>query len=111
MKKSKLQDDLFLFVGYLLTSAHGLYSEPAGYGPFRLLDASGRLLEVLQRHGLSDRFLDELEAAIEAERFGTSNDEQFEKALNELCLRYAQELKNRSDAGKLLSSDSAEVKT
>jgi len=96
MKKNKLQDDLFLFIGYLLTSAHGLYGEPAGYGPFRLLDASGRLLEIMQRHDLSDRFLDELEAAIEAERFGTSNDEQLEKALDDLCLRYARELKNRS---------------
>jgi hypothetical protein len=96
MNQQALRQDLFLLVGYLLTSAHGLYGEPAGYGPFRLLDAAGRLLATMQTHGLGDAFLTKLEEAIQAERIGNSSDEELCEALNELCLRYAAELKERT---------------
>lgn len=90
-----LRRDHFLLVGYLLTSAHGLYDEPAGYGPFRLLDAAGRLLAMMEAHDLDDPFLKQVESAIRAERFGHSNDQELRAILNELCLGYAAELKKR----------------
>lgn len=95
-----LQKDLFLLLGYLLTSAHGLYDEPAGYGPFRLLDASGRLLEIMQAHELGDPFLQQLKELIEKERFGTSNDAQLRLRLDELVMRYTDELKRQVGGAK-----------
>lgn len=89
------QDELFLLVGFLLTSACNLYDEPAGYGPFRLVDAAGRLIHFLQARGPSDPFLQELEQAIDRERFGNSNDQQLRAVLDELVLRYTSELKKR----------------
>jgi hypothetical protein len=73
-----------------------LYEEPAGYGPFRLLDTAGRLLAVMQAHDLADPFLDQLEDVIQAERFGNSDDQELRAVLDELCMRYAAELKDRS---------------
>jgi hypothetical protein len=96
MMPEGLQKDLFLLVGYLLTSAHGLYDEPAGYGSFRLLDACGRLLAIMQSHDLGDSFLQQLHEEIEKERFGTSDDAQLRIHLNELVLRYTGELKQRA---------------
>ena len=95
MSEDSLRHDLFLLVGYLLTSAHGLHGEPKGYGPFRLVDATGRLLAVMDAHGLSDPFLAELMEKIEAERVGHSDDEELHAALDELCTEYAAELKQR----------------
>lgn len=95
MNEGPLHRDLFLLVGYLLTSAHGLYGEPAGYGPFRLLDAAGRLLSTMEAHGLSDPYLAELEATLAAQRFGHGDDEQLQATLDRLCLEYAEELKRR----------------
>lgn len=95
MNEHELRRELFLLVGYLLNSSHGLYAEPKGYGPFRLLDAAGRLLVLMHAQCLSDPFLEKLESTIAAERFGHSDDEQLKATLNELCLEYARELKQR----------------
>lgn len=95
MDNEVLRRELFLLVGYLLTSAHNLYDEPAGYGPFRLVDAAGRLLAIMEAYGLADPFLTQLERSVEAERFGNSDDQELRAALNELCLQYAAELKER----------------
>jgi hypothetical protein len=95
MANENLRQELFLLVGYLLTSAHGLYEEPQGYGPYRLLDTAGRLLAIMDAHGLSDPFLKELAQAIEAERVGSSDDEGLRAALDDLCTEYAVELKGR----------------
>ena len=93
---NELQNELFMLLGYLLTSAHGLYDEPGGYGPFRLLDASGRLLQIMQSHGLGNPSLQQIENIIEEERFGTSDDAQIRLRLDELVILYTQELKRRS---------------
>jgi hypothetical protein len=95
MNDGSIQYEMFLLMGYLLTSAHGLYDEPAGYGPFRLMDAAGRLLEIMDAHGLADPYLTRLQAAIRAERFGNKSDQELRDVLNELCLQYAAELRTR----------------
>ena len=101
MNRDALHHDLFLLVGYLLTSAHGLYDEPAGYGPFRLLDTAGRLLTTMKAHDLADPFLDQLDDVIRAERFGNSDDQELRAVLDELCMQYAAELKDRSQEDNL----------
>lgn len=95
MKDDNLYNDLFLLLGYLLTSAHGLFNEPIGYGPFRLMDAASRLVVILRAHGMDDPFLAQLAQDLEAERFGSSDDQHLQQTLNELCLRYAGELNQR----------------
>jgi Family of unknown function (DUF6092) len=96
MNEQDLRRDLFLLVGYLLTSAHGLCEEPAGYGPFRLLDAAGRVLAVIEAHGLVDPYLAGLKAEVDGERYGTSTDEALCTRLDQLCRQYAAELKART---------------
>ena len=95
MSDDTLKEDLFLLLGYLLTSAHGLYEEPQGYGPFRLLDTAARLLAIQETYGLTDPFLQEMRRKMDAERFGTGNDEQLEAFLDQICQQYASELKER----------------
>jgi hypothetical protein len=95
MNKDSLGQDLFLLLGYLLTSAHGLYSEPKGYGPFRLVDTAGRLLTTMEAHELTDPYLLQLMEKIEAERVGHSDDEKLHAALDGLCTEYAVELRRR----------------
>jgi hypothetical protein len=50
--------------GFMVTSARGLLDEPAAYGPFRLLDATRRLVAVLESEGLSNEALDGLRERI-----------------------------------------------
>lgn len=95
MNDESLRHELSLLVGFLLTSAHGLFEEPPSYGPFRLMDAAGRLLEVMESHGLADPLHARLTEAIEAERFGNSSDEQLRAVLDGLCLQYAAELERQ----------------
>lgn len=95
MDTDELREDLVNFVGYLLTSAHGLYDEPAGYGPFRMLDAAGRLLAIMEEAELADPFLKQLRLAIDEERLGSSDDQALRAFLDQVCLQYAAELKKR----------------
>lgn len=96
MDEEAWRHDLFLLVGYLLTSAHGLYGEPKGYGPFRLVDAAARLLAAMRAHGMGDPYLARLEEALEAERVGHSNDEELCAVLDGLVTDHAAELKRRT---------------
>jgi hypothetical protein len=96
MDEQSLRQELSLLVGYLLTSAHGLYGEPKGYGPFRLMDAAGRVLAIMEAQGLRDPFLEGLESDIAAELFSHSDDDQLKSKLDEFCMDYARELKRRT---------------
>jgi hypothetical protein len=95
MNTDELHEDLVNLVGYLLTSAHGLYDEPAEYGPFRLLDAAGELLTIMEAAKLSDAFLIQLRQDIDEKRFGSSDDQALRTFLDQACLQYAAELKKR----------------
>lgn len=95
MDTKALKDDLFFLVAYMLTSARGLYEEPPDYGIFRLLDASGRLLEIMEDHGLSDPFLAQLKDVVDGERDG-SMDNQRQRQRLEACVQdIAKEMKQR----------------
>lgn len=96
MKNEKaLQQDLLLIIGYLLTSAHGLYEEPPGYGPFRLVDVTKRLLAVMETHELNNDFLSHLNQTFESKQIGHLKDQELRELLNDLCLEYAAELKQQ----------------
>ena len=95
MNTDELREDLVNLAGYLLTSAHGLYDEPAGYGPFRMLDAAGRLLIIMEAAKLADPFLMQLRQDIDENRLGSSDDQALRAFLDQACLQYAAGLKKR----------------
>lgn len=90
-----LRDELLLLVGFLLTSAHGLLDEPQSYGPTRLLDAAGRVLDMMDEQGLIDDSLRGIKAQIDEERFGPMDEEGFPDRLDQLALRWTESIADR----------------
>ena len=97
MDIAELKEELFNLTAYMITSARGLYDEPADYGTFRLLDSAGRLLAIMESQGLSDPFLTELQRSVDEEREGNMDPDRQGERLDELVLKLADELLNRLD--------------
>jgi len=95
MNTADLKQELFLLTAYTLTSARGLYDEPADYGVFRLIDTAGRLLAIMESHDLLDPFLTRLKQVIDEEREGNMDDHHQRERLDQLILEIAHEIKNR----------------
>jgi hypothetical protein len=94
-KAEPLRDELLLLVGFLLTSAHGLLDEPQSYGPARLLEAAGRLLDMMEEQGLIDDALRRVKGEIDDERFGPMDEEGFPERLNRLALGWTESIADR----------------
>ncbi len=97
MDIAELNEELFNLVAYMITSARGLYDEPADYGTFRLLDSAGRLLAIMESQGLSDPFLADLKRSVDQEREGNMDHDLQGDRLDQLVLKLAEELLNRLD--------------
>lgn len=95
MDTDKLRDDVFLLIGFILTSMQGLYHEPAEYGIYRLLDVGGRLLSILESHGLSDEFLRKLGQEIEDEKAESTDSDRQKATIFHLASEYTTELQHR----------------
>jgi len=93
-----MRDDLFLLLGYLFTSARGLADEPKSYGPFRLLDAAGKLLEIMEEHGMGDDFTKRALQQIDEVRFGPDDDERLLELADQLSQEFAEYLKAKGSA-------------
>jgi hypothetical protein len=89
------EEDLFNLITYMITSARGLYDEPPDYGSFRLLDATGRLLEIMSHSGELDPFLARLKQEIDAEREGSMDEARQRQNLERWVIELAQELRRR----------------
>jgi hypothetical protein len=94
METSALKNDLILLVSFLLTSARGLYDEPADYGTFRLIDSAGRLLQIMESHGMSDEFLNRLKQNIDEEREGNMDQSNRLDHLDQMILEIVQQIQN-----------------
>ncbi len=99
MDPESLKDDLFALAGYLLTSAAGLYHEPGEYGIYRLLDAAGRLLAIMQTHGLSDEFIDHLGQEIAEEKASSMDHDRQEATVNRVVMEYTDQLQHHLENG------------
>ncbi len=91
----ELDDGLFDFMGYLLTSARGLLDEPASYGPFRLLEGASRLCGLMSA-GASRRsaFLDHLKLIIDDGKLALMSDpEAFKGLLDQTVQEYVRAMK------------------
>jgi len=97
MNNNEMQNELFNLITYMITSARGLYDEPADYGIFRLLDSAGRLLAIMESNQLMDPFLANLKQSVDEEREGNIDSERQQERLDQLILKLAEELQNRLD--------------
>jgi hypothetical protein len=95
VRTDDLTNDLLLLVGFLLTSAHGLVDEPKSYGPTRLLDAAGRVLEMMDQQGMLDDSLREIRAEIDRELSASMDQERLLAKLDELALRWTESIADR----------------
>ena len=95
MDAEALRHELFFLVGYMITSARGLYDEPADYGVFRLLDAAGRLLGIMEPLELLDPFMLDLKRSIDEEREENMDSDRQRERLDAMVLKIAEELQRR----------------
>ena len=74
-------------VCYMLTSACNLVSDPKSYGPFRLIDAVSRLIDILSENQMSSPELGKVRERIETEKLKVIEEEdQASSVLNDLVL-------------------------
>ncbi|MFM1652099.1 DUF6092 family protein [Brevibacillus sp. B_LB10_24] len=81
--KEELRRLLRDYVAYVLTSARGLYREPASYGPMRMVDAMEKSVALMRELGLADEELDETLTVIRENRWRAMDPEGFSQALDE----------------------------
>ncbi len=89
-----LYDPYFELLSFLITSARGLFEEPEIYGPLRLVEAARKLLDIMEKEGVSSRELSELKQYID-ENINTVlyGEEEFKKFLDGLVERLARIIK------------------
>lgn len=83
----KLEDerDVLDLVAFLLVSARNLVSEPPRYGPLRLVEASRRLIGMLERQGVATTFLaDVASSAADMPSLLMRSEEEFVRSLDRL---------------------------
>ncbi len=90
-----LRDEMLLLVGFMLTSAHGLVDEPQSYGPARLLEAAGRLMDLMEEQGVLDESLMQIKGLIDNERFGPMDEDGFPARLDQLALMWTESIADR----------------
>lgn len=95
MTTEDLTGELLLLIGFMLTSAHGLVDEPKSYGPARLVEAAGRLLDMMEERGMLDDSLKEIKGIIDNERFGPMDEEGFPARLDQLALTWTESIADR----------------
>jgi len=95
MASVKNREDIYDLIGYMASSAKELVIDPKMYGPFRLIDAVSRLIELLEKEGSADEFMLSLKNYINEEKFSLMTDEEhFIAFLDEVVNRIALFTKN-----------------
>jgi hypothetical protein len=81
----ELEGKIFELVSYMITSACILGSEQKAYGPFRLLDATSRLIQLLQNGGWQSARLLAIQERIDSIKLKVIEPEGvFQQSLDEL---------------------------
>jgi len=89
-----LERGIFELLCYMIVSARNLDQETKMYGPFRLVDAASRLIEILEESGIGDEFLSQLRSMIEANKYKVMTDKEgFVAFLDDLVLKMVGRLK------------------
>ncbi len=89
-----LEKGIFELLCYMIVSARNLDQETKMYGPFRLVDAASRLIEILEESGIGDEFLSQVRSMIEANKYKVMTDKEgFVAFLDDLALKMVGRLK------------------
>ncbi len=89
-----LERGIFELLCYMIVSARNLEQETKMYGPFRLVDAASRLIEILEESGIGDEFLSQVRSMIEANKYKVMTDKKgFVAFLDDLALKMVGRLK------------------
>ena len=92
-------DYLLELVAFLATSARGCIDEPPIYGPFRLIDALSRLVD-LPKYATclrDDDFLRKIKAEVDEKKFSVMFDtEEFQNMLDSVVLQVTKQFKRKS---------------
>lgn len=90
MKDNALYDGLFAYIGYLVTSAQGLFNEPKDYGSFRLFEGASKICTILENEETQyGDFFTKLRELIDENKFLMMTDmETFVKAVDESVAIY-----------------------
>ena len=89
-----LERGIFELLCYMIVSARNLEQETKMYGPFRLVDAASRLIEILGESGIGDEFLSQVRSMIEANKYKVMTDKEgFVAFLDDLALKMVGRLK------------------
>jgi len=92
--EDKLEKEIFELICYMLISARNLDQETKMYGPFRLVDATSKLIEILEKNGIYDELLSQVRTMIEANKYKVMIDkEEFVAFLDDLALKIVAKLK------------------
>jgi hypothetical protein len=74
--KSELEQEFFELVCYMVSSARNLIPEPKLYGPFRLIDAVSRLVDILRKMDLVGPRLETIQKKIEEDKYSVMDTEE-----------------------------------
>jgi len=86
-KNSELEREFFELTCYMVTSARNLIPENKLYGPFRLIDAVSRLIDIIQKLGLKSPRLETIQKQIEEGKYKVmETEEQFTAFLENLVM-------------------------
>lgn len=96
MNSETFREDLYYWIGFMLSSAAALENEPQDYGVIRLLTSTERLISILAEHGIADEFMLDIRQQIKTEIEGEVDPGRRREMLGKMLLRYSDEI-----AGKL----------
>ena len=96
MSDRGMADELLFTIAYMLTSALGLYGEPAEYGVFRLIDSAARILDIMEAHDVSDPYIAGLKHCLDDEREAGMNSVRLRQSLERIVAEIAVELQKRT---------------
>ena len=93
MDKKAFEEEMFELVSYMAVSARNLLEEPARYGPFRLVDATSRLIDILEEAEMSSPRLAAVRDKIEADKYSAmGTEEEFEGFLESVVFFLVDEI-------------------
>ena len=91
MNSDKLESEAISLVCFLAVSARELFNDPKFYGPMRLMEATQRLVEMVENSGVRNELLAEVSQRIEAFPLEAMErgEEEFISSLDDLILLLA----------------------
>ena len=95
-RDNEINDLIYRYLLYLLSSASGLFDEPKDYGPFRLVEAAERFINIVDKLGYKDNDIEEINTSILNNKELLFNDKKaFSEYLDKLIVTLGVQMKNK----------------